>query len=269
MKIKEYECYRSFYCGLCKTLKKRYGLFASFALNYDAALLGLLYKALDENRKTVNFCRERCPFCPHKKNLIAKEDKALSFAADTLMIMTRFKLSDSLKDKGFAEKISAVLAFPLFSFYGRKAKKYNPILFEVIKEGTEKTKEAEKAGADTDAAASGTAYMMGEVMRFLPGDKDKNYRLGLLLGRFIYLADAADDLKKDIKRGNFNPFKGKSKQDAERALSMTLSAVTEAYEYIGVFDMKSITDNVFYLGLRNVAESIFKERKSEKDERSV
>ena len=35
LKVKEWEAYQGIYCGLCKQLTERYGLFARMTLNYD------------------------------------------------------------------------------------------------------------------------------------------------------------------------------------------------------------------------------------------
>lgn len=35
LKVKEWEAYQGIYCGLCKQLAQRYGLFARMTLNYD------------------------------------------------------------------------------------------------------------------------------------------------------------------------------------------------------------------------------------------
>ena len=35
LKFKEYDVYKSYYCGLCQTLNNRSGRFAQLTLNYD------------------------------------------------------------------------------------------------------------------------------------------------------------------------------------------------------------------------------------------
>jgi hypothetical protein len=269
MKVKEYECYKAFYCGLCRTLKQRYGFFSTFFLSYDAVLPAILYNAFDPDGKAVCFEKKGCVACPFKRQVFAQNSFPLLFSADALMLMTYFKLRDSLKDRGFFERLRALVFYPYGAYLGGRAKKFNPILFEAIKTGVQKTGEAEKASASFDAAADGTAYMMGEMFSFIPGDKEKNRRLGYLLGRFIYLVDAADDLEDDIKKGNFNPFKETNKEEIELVLKSTVAACHETYAGIEVFDMRGITDNLIFDGLVKTTESILKERKRKKNERSV
>ena len=42
LKFKEYDVYKSYYCGLCQTLNNRSGRFAQLTLNYDMTFLQLL-----------------------------------------------------------------------------------------------------------------------------------------------------------------------------------------------------------------------------------
>ena len=39
LKFKEYDVYKSYYCGLCQTLNNRSGRFAQLTLNYDMTFL--------------------------------------------------------------------------------------------------------------------------------------------------------------------------------------------------------------------------------------
>ena len=48
LKIKDFETYRSYYCGLCHTLKKRYGRRGQLLLNYDMTFLALVLTGLYE-----------------------------------------------------------------------------------------------------------------------------------------------------------------------------------------------------------------------------
>ena len=42
LKIREYDRYRAYYCGLCRALKKEYGLLGRLTLNYDMTFLVML-----------------------------------------------------------------------------------------------------------------------------------------------------------------------------------------------------------------------------------
>ena len=42
LKVKEYDKYQAYYCGLCASLKERYGLLGEVTLTYDMTFLSLL-----------------------------------------------------------------------------------------------------------------------------------------------------------------------------------------------------------------------------------
>lgn len=50
LKIKEFEAYRSWYCGLCRTLNKRHGLAGRLTLNYDMTFLIMILADLYDEK---------------------------------------------------------------------------------------------------------------------------------------------------------------------------------------------------------------------------
>ena len=42
LKFKEFDVYKSFYCGLCYSLRSRYGFVGQFTLSYDMTFLVML-----------------------------------------------------------------------------------------------------------------------------------------------------------------------------------------------------------------------------------
>ena len=57
MKFKEYDVYRSYYCGLCQSLKERYGVLGQLSLNYDMTFILMLLTGLYEPEDVVGQCR--------------------------------------------------------------------------------------------------------------------------------------------------------------------------------------------------------------------
>jgi Family of unknown function (DUF5685) len=49
LKIKEYNRYHAYYCGLCHTLKERHGWIGQMTLTYDMTFLVLLLTSLYES----------------------------------------------------------------------------------------------------------------------------------------------------------------------------------------------------------------------------
>ena len=58
MKFKEFDLYHAYYCGLCRSLKKCYGMAGQISLSYDMTFLAMLLSGLYEPEETCS--RERC-----------------------------------------------------------------------------------------------------------------------------------------------------------------------------------------------------------------
>ena len=48
MKFKEFDIYHSYYCGLCRVLKEKYGLAGQLSLSYDMTFLIMILSSLYE-----------------------------------------------------------------------------------------------------------------------------------------------------------------------------------------------------------------------------
>ena len=46
MKFKEFDVYHSYYCGLCRKLKEKYGVAGQLSLSYDMTFLLMLLSGL-------------------------------------------------------------------------------------------------------------------------------------------------------------------------------------------------------------------------------
>ena len=64
LKCKDFDLYRATYCGLCRCLRRRYGLIAPMLLNFDFTFLALL---LWEPEEGFTPCRGRCHANPLRK----------------------------------------------------------------------------------------------------------------------------------------------------------------------------------------------------------
>jgi hypothetical protein len=107
LKMREYEIYRGYYCGVCKSIGKRYGQIPRLALSYDAAFLAMVLASLRDEPDLVT--KEHCIIHPIKKNT-AIRNEAIDYAADVMLILTWHKLQDDANDD---KKVSAKAALTL------------------------------------------------------------------------------------------------------------------------------------------------------------
>ena len=77
--------------------------------------------------------------------------------------------------------------------------------------------------------------------------------MGMALGRFIYLADAAVDYRRDLRKKQYNPFiamgTGENWSQWEQYLVLAMARCTDYYERLPLVQDKKLLDNILYSGV--------------------
>lgn len=206
LKIKDYEKFKAYYCGLCKSIKKQYGNFPRAFLNYDMTFLAIILDSLNEDK--ICFNTERCFIHPLKKRVIISNNKSLDFAASTNILLAYYKLLDDAHDD------KSIKSSILSNFLNKYNKKNNlTFLDDIIKEQINELNEKEKncKNISIDEVSHAFAHLTGSILKayitnenFKPIDYENLYWLGYNLGKWIYIIDAYDDLKEDMEKNKFN-----------------------------------------------------------------
>lgn len=268
LRIREAEEYRAIYCGLCKELGRGYGIFARMTLSYDFAFMAMFFMALDDGI-CPSFENCRCIAHPMKKQCRCTQNKAVSLAARSAMILTYYKLRDDLADKGFFKKLCALFLMPFASSARKKALKSGKeakIIDTAAKSMMARQKAIEEKNCPVaDEAAEPTAKFLEEIIALWATEENERIlrRFGYLLGRYIYLCDALDDLEDDRKKGNYNPFifGGEDSQNgAKAALFMTAAELGDDIELLELDRYREIVENIICLGLRSEVERIINKK---------
>lgn len=270
LKMKEYELFRAYYCGVCKSMGRSFGPISRFALSYEAVFLGLLLAAVNKESSTMK--KEACFANPFKKKWIVKGNKYVDFAADINVILTYYKLIDNWEDEKHIPSYAAKL---LFKGGYKKASKANLDTDSAIRNALEKQSKLELDKCRSiDEAAEPTAIMIRDILLIGCKDSDASVQrtmewLGYNIGKWIYTIDAYDDIEKDIKNDSYNPlllqynykkqpveeFKNTIKSDIERDLIYTLSQAASSIELLGM-NHKGIIENIVYLGMNSKTDHI-------------
>lgn len=264
LKLCEWEAYRGVYCGLCRRLGRRFGPFARLTLSYDFTFLAVLGMALDE-RKPI-FCRRSCGINPLRRCLHCEPNGRLDACCDIAALTLWYKLEDNIADGGFFTRMGMHLLRPLLRGPYRIAQKAYPALDEIFAGEMRHQRKLEAARTGSiDAACEPTARMMEAVLGSLSEKEEERrvlMRMGYLLGRYIYMADALDDREKDAKSGSYNPFLvsgGSPEQAVQRAtdsLYLTIGELGTTYELLPTQHFSPILDNIIHLGLRAAADEL-------------
>ncbi len=248
MTFSQFDIYKGVYCSLCKKIGKNYGILARMTLSYDFAFFALVRMSVEEN--CSGFSKSRCSFNPMKKCLQCNlEDKDLEFSADVSMLMVYYKFLDNLQDSKGIERFLLKLLSPYFNRIRKKALKRAKKADEILNNMHLSQLKAENDFYGIDEVCHPSADALGKLLAL---DKDESlYRFGYLLGRWVYLIDAFDDMEKDKKEKAFNPFlfTERSSESIVEALNLTQSEAITAFENIKVYKYKKIIDNVLYDGL--------------------
>ena len=275
LKVKEYEAYKSVYCGLCKQLGKDYGFMTRLILSYDCTFYAILLMSL--KRSCTGFSDGRCKFNPLKKCKFAScKDDAYSKASAVSVISAYYKVVDDIDDSGFFKRTALKIVKPFFKRRQKKAAKRFPEIENIISEMMKNQKAAEKDELVTiDKAADPTAKMIS-ALAALEGADDLQKRVlsefGYQIGRWVYLIDAADDYEKDKKSGNFNPFIKSEIDDngyINSILSQSLARAYDAYNLLDIIDFKPILDNMMLYGFPVKQNAVLNKRQEVKNEQSV
>ena len=96
LKFKEFEYFRSYYCGLCNEIKREYGNIPRFCLNYDLTFIGFLLDGLYSNPLILDSIK--CLRHPSKSIIITKQTNALNYCANLSILLFDYKLKDNIKD---------------------------------------------------------------------------------------------------------------------------------------------------------------------------
>ena len=288
LKVREYEVYMGYYCGVCKYIGAEYGHLPRMVLSYDAAFLALLLACVDETPDAP--VQEHC-IAHHIKDKTIIRNRAVEYAGDVMLILAWYKMLDDAQDEG---KLYAKASARLLKKLHRKLQKKYPALCDGIEINLAKLNGLEKAKcASLDEAAESFSKIMDVIFRegaraLYPNSQELHEtfgRIGYHMGKWIYLMDAADDIEENIESGAYNPllyrfeyrggedretpqqFRGRIRVDLEFNLYQYLAVLSQQTGSLDIQKNQGIIDNVIYLGMNRKTEEILnKTDKGESDE---
>ena len=271
LKMKDFQVYNAYYCGICKSLGKKYGIIYRNLLNYDSVFLAL---ALDSiNGHVSDYENFRCILHPVKKKIRCINSSSLEYVTDITVYMTYMKLLDDIDDDN---SLSAKIASGAFRSAYKTAKSALGPLGNKIKTLLKKLGKLEKENSDSiDETADCYGEIYSLIFTELLEEDIAEYKaakwMGYNIGRWIYIIDAYDDIEADIKKNRYNPvikrfpknanmdIEGYKKSIRDRMAFIIYSALDEAskaYDLIDKSVNSGIIRNILYEGLYSVTEKV-------------
>ena len=160
LKVREYEIYTGYYCGVCKYIGRTYGQLPRMVLSYDATFIALLLACVDPEPDQPT--QEHC-VVHHIKRKTVIRNRAIEYAGDLMLILAWYKLLDDAQDEG---KVSAKAGLAAFRPIWRKLEAKHPSLCAMIGERLTALTELEKAHCDSiDRVAEDFAQVMDGIFR--------------------------------------------------------------------------------------------------------
>ena len=285
LKIKEYQCYRGIYCGLCRHMGKCTGQCSRLTLRYDAAAMVCLRMAARGTHPI--FTERRCFLHPLTKAPVlapCEENQAVSCI---MAVLAYYKCRDDIADERGLSRLGALAVYPYFAYLRHRAKKRAPEIDAIAARGMQAFARAEKeSNGSADLPANAFGELMGELLSYDTegGVHAVLHELGKALGRWVYLIDAAEDYALDVKKGRFNAlhalYGAAAMTDAQRdaldtALTLELDDALAAADLIDFDereDLRAVIYNILCLGMPAQAQAVLhgqKECKKCKGERGA
>lgn len=261
LKIREFEEYQSWYCGLCRELSQRYGKPGQITLSYDMTFLIMVLHGLYEPQKSEE--KHRCITHPGSRHRMSSS-RFTQYGADMNILLAYHNFMDDWLDE---RKLVSLTEARLLQKHCRElAEKYprqNRAIIRSLKKLAAFEKEKEM---NIDKVSGSMGKLLGELFVY---EKDifaeHLYRMGFFLGKFIYLMDAYEDVEKDRKKGQYNPFTGCFTQEnfeemCGSILNMMMTECAREFEKLPILENVEILRNILYSGVWVKYEMIHRKR---------
>ncbi len=259
--VRDYEFYRATYCGICRAMKATTGAASPMFLTYDSVFLALV-RMLFLPDHVFGAKPIRCVAHPFKKRTALLSNDALTYTARVFACLAYHRVRDDVDDERFVRRTAEGMLLPLLR-HGQKKADMADLDAIMVRELAAIRGLEDAACASVDKPAEHFGTLLGEVFccGLSGADATVTRQIGYHLGKFIYIADAAEDYEKDRKSGAYNPFVlryGDVPLTDDNRTTMHTSLLLEAQELSRAVELlpyerhgtlMRIIKNITYLGL--------------------
>lgn len=291
---RDFAMFQAAYCGICLSTKKKYGNLARLTTNYDVTVLELL--AIEALKPDVEFGTCRC-ICDPRRKVFVKDNVLSQTIVDANILLCRYKLvDDDLDGGGRHGMMRRIIKKPYLA-----AKANLPAADRIVADGYARLRAMEKENvASLDRTADCFAKLLADLLVAVldkAAAEDVKYKeqspvpplrperladgseymttlraLCYNVGKFVYLADALDDLEEDAAAKRYNPVlavypdyeQGKRLDYIDRhhaelkfAFTSTVNRAIEALNCLPLTHVGDLLRNIVYDGLRAKTNELF------------
>lgn len=257
--------WQAFMCSLCFSTKEIFGNFPRMLITNDVNFFNVLFHGILQI--DVQTEKTRCVSSPVVKRTVIKRDELSDKLSAANVILSYWNVYDDVVDGGSAKK---KIALALMQKAYQKAQKQWSELDEQVKEQYERLRRTEQSQCKViDEVCHSFATLSQIFCRLTLGEQSSEYAETLCynVGKWIYLIDALDDLEKDVKQKNYNPFAAcmdiscaadAQKHEAEIRFLMyaVLNRIAQSYNDLNLVKYTCLTDNVLLHSIRQRTEQV-------------
>ena len=200
----------------------------------------------------------------------AQAQQALDAAADMSVILTYWQLRDGVEDHAWASGLKYRTGARLLESAYKRAAALRPEFDQAVRRQLQLLSALEQArDPSMDRAADSFAVLLSSAAEEVTDPIRKRIMEQILyhLGRWIYLIDGADDLKKDAESGNYNPvalrygltdgtWTPESRRDFATTLDHSIHQMAAAFELWDFGVWTPVLQSTFYGGLFQVGKAV-------------
>ena len=241
--------YTAVYCGICRSIRSGSSNLCRCCLSYDMALLALVLMSLYEPEETVG--KRACCLHPIRPRPWT-ENEFTRYAADMNVALAYYNAVDDWYDD---HNVGAKAAAAVLEPHLKAIRDRYPRQCQAIEDCIRRLAELEQRNCDNpDEPANCFGELMGQLFVYREDLWQEDlFGMGMALGRFVYLTDAAVDYDRDVKKKKYNPFAamGQEPDQArwEEYLVLAMGRCTACYERLPLVQDKALMDNILYSGV--------------------
>ena len=251
-------------CGLCFSTKKLVGNIPRMTITNDINCFNILFHSILD--VDVKIEHKKCFSSPFKKRTVIEMTELTDKLSLANVLLTYWNIHDDVVDGDKGKK----LIESVYKKYHKKAQPQVQELDDLIAKRYNQLRELEKGDcASIDMVSDSFAMLSQDFCNFVLGEKSSDYAQVLCynLGKWIYLIDALDDAKKDLKSGNYNPFvkcyNAQSmadlvthKEEIQFVMYTALNRIAQSFNDLNLTKYTCLLKNIFFESIRNKTKDI-------------
>ncbi len=252
--------YQTFMCGVCLSTKKYFSNKVRATISNDINFFNVLFHSV--LNADVQISHARCMAHPFTKRTILAPTEITDKIAVCNVLLVALDIFDDVVDGGSLKKR---LAYRAIKKDYHKAMQLMPQASDAFCESYRQLRTLEQANCNSiDKVAECFSNLSVQFAKQVLGDTCSDFCTTLCynVGKWVYLADALDDIDKDIAKQNYNPFVSayslagsqdvaKHLEDIQFEMFAVLNRIAQSYNDMNLERYTCLLNNIIYTAIRN------------------